>query len=350
METAIIGLPRAGKTTLFNALTGMSAQTGAFSGRNKDLNVAGVHVPDERVERLSDLFKPRKKSLATVHFKDLQVEFTPEGGISVATLADLRPSDAITLVVRAFEDEAVPHPLDRVDPLRDFNKLIDSLMFSDFLVAEKRLERLAKENKRGDQEYQRLERISRRLEEGRLMDRNFFTPEDHKLFSGFGFLTAKPIIVVANTGERAVDTGALEEAVLRQGLVVFHIQGLAEMEISQLPPEDQVEFLENLGIEEPVKDRFLRTIYARLNLISFLTAGEDEVRAWSIPRDTLAARAAGKIHTDLEKGFIRAEVVEWDKLLQAGGFKEAKTSGLLRLEGREYRVRDGDVLTIRFNL
>lgn len=348
METGIIGLPMAGKTTFFNALSGTGGGSMAKSGRG--VNLADVQVPDQRVEHLTDLFRPKKKALATVLFKDIQVDFTLQGGIGAATLAELRSCDAVTLIVRAFEDDAVVHPLHTVDPLRDFHRLLDALLLSDFAVAEKRIERLAREGKRGDREYQRLEKILERLEQGRLLGREFLSQEDQRLFAGFAFLTAKPIIVVANTGESSTDTRALEEAVMHKKLFLFHIQGRAEMEIAQLEPEEQVEFLEHLGIDEPVKNRFLRTIYTQLNLISFLTAGEDEVRAWSVVRDTPAMHAAGKIHSDLEKGFIRAEVVEWDKLLHAGGFKEAKRSGLMRLEGKEYPVKDGDVLTIRFNL
>jgi GTP-binding protein YchF len=356
METAIIGLPLSGKTTFFNALTGLGGSAGGgaggstTAGRGKGPGIADVEVPDVRVELLSSVFRPRKTSRAVVRFKDIQLELSPEGGIKAATIAELRSADALTLVVRAFEDDAVPHPGGRVDPGKDFERLLDSLLFSDFEVIERRLERLEKEGRKGEREHQRLLRARQRLEGGRLLDREFFSAEDERLFWGFGFLSAKPIIVVANTGERTAETSGLERAVLKHDLVLFHIQGHAEMEIAQLPPDDQKEFLEHLGIDEPVKDRFLRAVYAQLNLISFLTAGEDEVRAWSIRRGTTAVRAAGRIHSDLERGFIRAEVVEWDTLLAVGGFKEAKQAGSLRLEGKEYLVQDGDVLTIRFNL
>jgi GTP-binding protein YchF len=353
METAIMGLPGAGKTTFFNALSEReSGESGYRGGARKasKANIADVQVPDERVERLYDLFRPKKKALATVCFKDLQLEFTNGRGIAAAWLAELRSVDALTLVIRAFEDQTVAHPLGEVNPVRDFNHLLDALVFSDYEVAEKRVERLVKEGKKGEREHQRLVKICEHLEQGRLLGQGFFTPEDRSLFSGFAFLTAKPLIVVANTGEQTADTRALEQAVATKGLTLFHIQGKAEMEIAQLDPDEQTEFLEHLGIDEAVKNRFLRTIYAELNLVSFLTAGEDEVRAWSIPRDTPAMRAAGKIHSDLERGFIRAEVVEWSKLLEAGGFKEAKRCGVMRLEGKEYPIKDGDVLTIRFNV
>lgn len=348
-----MGLPQAGKTTFFNALNELrtGGQDRAGGVRNANVaNLADIKVPDERVERLYDLFKPKKKALASVCFKDLQLEFTDNGGIAAASLGQLRSADALTLIIRAFQDDAVAHSLGDVDPLRDFNQLLDAIVFSDYEIAEKRIERLVKEGKKAEREYQRLAKIYEYLEQGRLLGQGFFTPEDRSLFSGFAFLSAKPLIIVANTGETSADTLSLQQAAGARGLTLFHFQGVAEMEIAQLDPGEQIEFLEHMGIDEPVKNRFLRTIYTELNLVSFLTAGEDEVRAWSIPRDTPAMRAAGKIHSDLERGFIRAEVVEWNRLLAAGGFKEAKRNGVIRLEGKDYPVKDGDVLTIRFNV
>ena len=350
METGIIGLPLSGKTTLFNALTGLAAQTSGHSGATKAVNLGDVSVPDERVDLLSAMFKPQRRVLATVRFKDLQAELGEDGGMEASTIGELRTADAITLVVRAFQDEAVPHPLESVDPVRDFHRLVDSLVFSDYAVVERRLERLAKEGKRGDREYQRLEAVRVRLEEGKLIGGDLLSDEDRRLLSGFSFLTAKPIIVVANTGELAADTAGLEKAAQALKLVSFVLRGDMEVEISRLSAEDQPEFLAELGVTEPARTRFLKTIYAALDLTSFLTVGEDEVRAWSIPRGTPAAKAAGRVHTDLEKGFIRAEVVHWTELVEAGGLKEAKSSGKLRLEGKEYPVKDGDVLNIRFNL
>ncbi len=349
METGIIGLPLAGKTTLFNALTGLSARTSTHAGGKGDANVALVDVPDERVERLSVMFQPEKTIFANIRFNDLQVELTEDGGMSAASIAELRNADALTLVIRAFVDEGVPHPHGTLDGLSDFRRLMDTLVFSDLAMAERRMERLVKEGKRGDREHARLEKLCERLGQGKPIGGDLLTAEDRKLFSGFAFLTAKPIIVVANTGEKSCDTAALAAAAGEQGLALFAIQGAAEMEIAQLAPGDQKEFLAALGVKEPARARFIRTIYDALGLISFLTVGEDEVRAWSVPRDVPASRAAGKIHTDLERGFIRAEVVFWSELLEAGGLKEAKSAGKLRLEGRDYVVKDGDVLNIRAN-
>jgi GTP-binding protein YchF len=349
METAIIGLPLAGKTTLFNALTGMNARLSTHSGGKREVNLADVPVPDGRVDRLSEVFGPKSTAYATVRFKDVPVDFTTEGGISARTIAELRGSDALTIVIRTFEEETVPHPLESIDPERDFRNVIESLILSDFAVADKRLERLTKEGRRADREYVRLEKILERLGEGEILGEGLDL-EDRKLFSGFAFLTAKPLIVVANTGESAVDERGLTEAVAERDLPLFVLQGQLELEIASLPPGDQREFLDHLGLEESVSRRFLQTIYERLDLLSFLTAGEDEVRAWSIARNTPAAEAAGRIHSDLQKGFIRAEVVRWDDLAEAGGFREAKAANMMRLEGKDYLVQDGDVLTIRFNL
>jgi ribosome-binding ATPase len=350
METGIIGLPLSGKTTLFNALTGLEARTSTHGAATKAVNLGDVPVPDERVDILSKMFKPQRTVYATVRFKDLQAEFDDDGGMSAATIAELRTSDAITLVVRAFLTESVSHPLEQVNPERDFHKLVDSLVFSDYAVAERRLERLAKEGKKGDREHQRLDKVRERLEEGKLIGSDFLSDEDKRLLSGFSFLTAKPIIVVANTGEASAETVALEAATKERGIAFFVLRADMEAEISRLPPEDQPAFLAELGVTEPARARFLATIYAALDLTSFLTVGEDEVRAWSIPRGMPAVRAAGRIHSDLEKGFIRAEVVFWKELVDAGGLKEAKTTGKLRLEGKEYPVKDGDVLNIRFNV
>jgi hypothetical protein len=349
METAVIGLPLSGKTTLFNALTGQSAPLSAAPGMPKAANVGDVKVPDERVDRLAAIFHPERRVYAIVRFRDLQTLQQEDGGLPAATIGEMRNSDALTLVVRAFQDDGLPHALGEVDPLRDFRRLLDSLVFSDYAVTDKRIERLLKEGKKGDREHQRLEILRARLEEGKLIG-DLFTEDDAKLLSGFAFLTAKPIIVVANSGERSADTSALEATARELGLAFFSLRGDAESEIAQLPDDEQAEFLAEIGRTQSTKARFLATIYAALNLESFLTVGEDEVRAWSIRRGTRASEAAGTIHTDLQKGFIRAEVVHYTELLEAGGLKEAKTAGRLRLEGKDYTVKDGDVLNIRFNL
>ena len=344
METCLIGLPFCGKTTIFNALSGQQA------GSYQQVHLAEVAVPDPRVEQLAALFEKKKAIHATVLLKDLHLEFGEQGGIASGTLGELRTSDAVAIVLRAFVDEAVIHSLGAVDPLRDLRKLLDSMILSDYEIVEKRLERLEKEGKKGDRECLSLEKILARLEEGRCIGADLIHEEDRTLLSGFQFLTAKPMIVVINMGETSVDITEVKLQSQELGIDVFPIQGLQEMEISQLSPEDQAEFLADLGLQDPAKNRFLNALYSRLDLISFLTVGDQEVRAWSIPKGATALKAAGKIHTDMERGFIRAEVISCDRLLADGGFAEARKHGRLRLEGKEYQLQDGDVVMIRFNL
>jgi hypothetical protein len=296
------------------------------------------------------MFPTAKRTYATVRVKELPMTLTEQGGLTAAALAEMRTVDALALVVRAFEDPSVPHPLESVDPARDLQRILDALLFSDYAVAESRLERLAKEGNRSGAEFRALQGLSERLGQGRLITPEGMGSGNAGLLSGFGFLTAKPIIVVVNTGERTADIAALQERAGELGLDLFLIQGRQEMEISLLEPEDQREFLADLGLTESARDRFLRQVYGSLDLISFLTAGDKDVRAWSIRSGDTAVKAAGRIHTDLAKGFIRAEVVPYGELLATGGFAEARKAGKLRLEGKDYVVADGDVLTIRFNL
>jgi GTP-binding protein YchF len=344
METCLVGLPFCGKTTIFNALSGQQA------GGYQQVHLGEVTVPDPRVEQLAALFDKKKMIHPTVLLKDLHLEFGDQGAIASGTLGELRTSDAVAIVLRAFVDEAVVHPLGTVDPLRDLQRLLDSMILSDYEIVEKRQERLEKEGKKGDREYLSLEKISARLEEGRCIGSDLIHEEDRVLLAGFQFLTAKPMIVVINMGEASVDIAEVQRQSLELGIDVFPIQGLQEMEISRLSPEDQKEFLADLGLQDPAKNRFLNALYSRLELISFLTVGDREVRAWSIQKGASALKAAGKIHTDMERGFIRAEVIPCDQLLADGGFAEARKHGRLRLEGKEYQVQDGDVVMIRFNL
>jgi ribosome-binding ATPase len=349
METAVIGLPASGKTTIFNALTGQQASLSEFAGARKQMHLAEVQVPDARVDKLTALFHPKKTVYATVLFRDVPIDYDPETGISAASIADIRKADAVTLVIRAFLDESVPHPLKSTEPLRDFRKVLDALVFADLEVADKRRERLEKEGKRDSREYHILERILEKLGSGSGLGTGFLSEDEEKLLSGFSFLTLKPLIVVLNSGEKSADLKPLLDHCTAMGIACFPIRGDLEMEIAQLPPADQVEFLKDIGLSEPAKNRFLAHVYGTLKLISFLTAGVDEVRAWSIHEGTPAVKAAGKIHSDLEKGFIRAEVVPCQVLLDCGGDAEAKKLGKIRLEGKEYIVKDGDVIVIRFN-
>jgi GTP-binding protein YchF len=350
METVIIGLARSGRTTIFNALTGQSAATGDAGGGKKQAYISEVKVPDDRLDRLAALYKPKKLTHAPVLFKDLPLEHDQEGGITATSLADVRRADAVAIVIRAFASEAVMHPLKEPKPLRDFRKVMDSLVFGDYEIAEKRVARLDKEAKRDGREYRVLQQIVPRLGGGKPLGAGFFPPEDEKIFSGFGFLTAKPIFLVINTGEQTLDHAELIADAKALGIEGFPIRGDMEMEIAQLAAEDQKEFLQDLGLQEPAKNRFLRHVYSTLRLVSFFTVGEDECKAWSIPEGTSAVGAAGEIHSDLAKGFIRAEVATWQDVLAGGDFAGAKKANKLRLEGKEYVVKDGDVLLIRFNV
>jgi GTP-binding protein YchF len=350
METAIIGLARSGKTTIFNALTGQAALTGDAAGGRKQAALTEVKVPDERLDRLAKLYSPKKLTHASVLFKDLPLEHDDEGGITPASLADVRRADALVIVIRAFASDAVVPALKDHSPLRELRRVTDSLVFGDYEIAEKRLARLEKEAKRDSREYKVLQQIVERLGAGKLLGTTFIAPDDARVFAGFGFLTAKPLFVIVNTGEAPLPHDDLLQAAAESGMDTFTIRGDLEMEIAQLPSEDQKEFLADLGLEEPAKNRFLRHVYATLHLVSFFTVGEDECKAWSIREGTTAVGAAGEIHSDLAKGFIRAEVAQWQDVLDSGDFAATKKTNKLRLEGKEYVVKDGDVLLIRFNV
>jgi ribosome-binding ATPase len=350
METVIIGLARCGRTTIFNALTGQAAATGDAGGGKKQAYLAEVKVPDDRLDRLGALFSPKKLTHAAVQFKDLPLEHTDEGGITAASLADVRRADAVSIVVRAFASDAVAPAMKGSTPLRDFRTVMDSLVFGDYEIAEKRLARLDKEAKRDSREYHVLQQIVERLGAGKPLGAGFIAADDQKTFAGFGFLTTKPLFVLINTGDKVLAHDELTAEAAAAGIDAFVIRGDMEMEIAQLAPEDQKDFLRDLGLEEPAKNRFLRHVYSTLHLISFFTAGEDECKAWSIREGTTAVNAAGEIHSDLAKGFIRAEVAAWQDMLAHGDFPALKKVNKLRLEGKEYVVKDGDVLLIRFNV
>ncbi len=350
METVIVGLARSGKTTIFNALTGQTAPTGDSGGGKRQPYLSEVRVPDDRLDQLAAAYSPKKLTHATVLFKDLPFEHDEEGGIAPAGLADARKADAIAIVVRAFENESVPAAIPGSTPLRELRKVMDSLVFGDYEIAEKRVARLEKEAKKDGREYHLLQQIVSRLGSGKPLGSSFFAADDQKLFAGFGFLTTKPLFVIVNLGDKAIGHDDLLAEAAEMGVDAFPIRGDMEMEIAQLPAQDQKDFLQDLGLTEPAKNRFLRHVYATLHLVSFFTVGDDECKAWSIREGATAVAAAGEIHSDLAKGFIRAEVADWRDVLDGGDFAKAKKAGKVRLEGKEYIVKDGDVLLIRFNV
>ncbi len=361
MKIAIIGLPQSGKTTVFNALTGGSAETGNFSSGRLEPNIASVKVPDERVSALSRLYNPRKTTFAEVQYVDiggLEGAGERRDTIPPEVMTYLGTADAFLHVVRSFEDDSVPHPKGTVAPERDRVALEQELLLSDQVVVERRLERLGKEISKlpakdraiREMEYKVLDRFREGLEaEQPIRDLDPPTAQEEKLLRGFQFLTAKPVLVVHNVGEdqlgdeQSGSTGSGPEASIT-------LSAKIEAELAQLSPEDAAEFMADLGLEEAARDRVISASYQLLGLISFMTVGEDEVRAWTIRQATCAAEAGGVIHSDIQRGFIRAEVVPWKDLLDAGGMAGAKKQGKVRLEGKDYLIQDGDVSHFLFNV
>jgi ribosome-binding ATPase len=366
MQIAIVGLAGSGKTTVFNTLTRGHAETGGFGGVT--LNVGVVKVPDDRLIRLADIFKPKKIVQADVTYVDLPAPPpSTEGHVGTEELpADhlgrLRDSDALLHVVRAFEDPSNPHPDGSVDAARDLERLDLEFILADLSMTERRLERLQGSGRHGTQAEreaaEREEVVLRRLHEGLeqgtpIRDLELDVDEE-KAIRGFRFLTQKPVLVLLNVGES--DLGSAPELVARIGAGYEHRHALIEalsakieMELGELEPDEAAVFMEELGIAESGLDRVIALSYQLLGLISFLTAGPDEVRAWPIRDGSNAVDAAGAIHTDLAKGFIRAESVSYEDLLSLGSMAEARKAGRLRSEGKTYRVRDGDVLEILFS-
>ena len=366
LVSTITGLPYVGKTTLFNLLTGGHAATGGFAGAEAETNVGVAKVPDERVDKLSALFKPKKTTYAEVTYRDLGLTHSAEKGQGLSTqkLGDLRSSDAIVHVVRAFRDPSVPHVDTTVDPVRDLSSVELELLFADHAVVERRMERIEPElrSAKGPEREAREREKAVLLKAKAALDTE--TPlrdialddEERKAIRGYRFLTLQPQLVVANMDEADVAKPDAVLAPLRaaiakhKAMAVVPVSAKLEAEIADLPADEAAAFRADLGMSEPALHRIVRATYELLGLISFFTTGEDEVRAWTIPQGTPAQQAAGAIHSDLERGFIRAEVIQWDELLELGSWTKAKEVGKLRVEGKDYVVQDGDVLEIRFNV
>lgn len=356
MRLGIIGLPQAGKTTLFNALTRGSAPTGIAAGKI-EVRTAVVDVPDPRVDRLSAMYKPKKTIYTKVTYADIAgLEGSAnKSGISGTLLNQLTQMDGFIQVVRCFEDENVPHPAGSVDPLRDVVSMDSELLLNDQIAVERRLERLAEERKKGggrdraviERETQLFERFNAALQEESPLRNLNVDAEEEKFLSSYGLLTRKPMLIVLNLAEGQV---APKLAYPHQHSQVVALQGKLEMDIAQLPAEEAEAFLAEYGIEEPSLNKMIRLSYDLLGLQSFFTVGPDECRAWTVRRGATAPEAAGVIHSDLQKGFIRAEVMTYHDLTTLGGEAEVKTHGKLRLEGKGYIVQDGDILNIRFNV
>ncbi len=356
MRLGIIGLPQSGKTTLFNALTRGTQPTGIASGK-MEVHTAVVDVPDPRVDHLSAMFKPKKTIYAKVTYTDIAGLDGSAGksGIPGTLLNQLSQMDGFIHVVRVFEDENVPHPSDTIDPVRDIQAMDSEFILNDLIAVERKVEKLGEERRKGagrdkaliEREMALFERLNEALNNEIPLRDVDISADEEKLLSGFGFLSRKPVLIVLNLSE---GQQAPEIEYPHRHSQIVPLQGKLEMDISQLPPDEMAMFLEEYGIEEPSLNRMIRLSYDLLGLQSFFTAGQDECRAWTTDRGATAPVAAGVIHTDLQKGFIRAEVVAYDDLMSLGGMTEAKAHGKLRLEGKEYIVKDGDVLNIRFAL
>jgi len=359
MRLGIIGLPQSGKTTIFNALTGQALPTGFGSSGQMEVHTGVVNVPDERVGFLSGLYQPKKTTYAAVTYKDIGGldSGISEGGLSGPLRNELAQVDGFLLVVRAFQDEDIPHPLDSLDPQRDFETIMGEFLLLDMITVENRLARLKEEWHKGKVEERRfneietalMERLHNHLEAEQPLRGLDLSAEEIKLVRGYGLMTLKPVLVLVNTGDDTPDPASLV-AVSGSKIALAALQGQLESEIAQLPPDERGDFLEEYGIAEPGASRIVRLSYNLLGIQSFFTVGGDEVRAWSIQAGATAVEAAGTIHTDLARGFIRAEIIPYDVLHELGDEKAVKAAGKQRLEGKTYIVQDGDIITVRFNV
>ena len=346
MKAGLVGYAQTGKTTLFNALTGQSAATGA--GRSDKPNLGVIKVPDVRVDRLTEIYKPRKTVFAEIMFVDVPGPRSKGAGLDSATLQALREVDALTLVLRGFPELDGTAP----DPVRELMDFESELIINDQIVVERRVERLRKEQSHGP-ELEILETCLEALSDGRPLRTLTFRPEQEKVLSSYSFVSRRPLVAVLNVTEdeaAAAPSDDLVTAGEKQGVEVMTVCASIEEEIARLPREDQAEFLASLGLEEAASARFVRRAYALLDYISFFTVGPDEVRAWTTRRGDFAPKAAGRVHSDMERGFIRAEVMKYGDFIVAGSEQKMKETGKFRVEGKAYVVEDGDLLCFRFNV
>jgi len=348
MNVGLVGFSRAGKTTLFNALTELSIEVGGFESKHEP-TLSVVKVPDPRVDALSDIVHPKEKKHAEVTFLDFPPSQERKAALEQQSLVQMREVDALAQVVGAFKDPMSSEP---PQPARDLAAFQTELILADLAVIEKRLERLKKE-KGKEREQELLTRCQAMLEDERPLRVMEVLPEESNILAGFAFLSQKPLLIVYNTDESALHEELppeIQAYASAQNLLVVPVCGKLEMEIAQLTEEEQGAFLTELEISESAKDRFIRHAYEHLNLMSFFTAGPMEVRAWTITRGTKAVHAAGKIHSDIERGFIRAEVISYADYIEHRGEAGCRSAGKLRLEGKDYLMQDGDVIHIRFNV
>ena len=355
MKIGLMGLPHSGKTTVFNALTSAEADVQAYAAEKAEPNLAVVDVMDERVTRLSQMYEPKKTIHATIEMMDfvgLTHDSVKGSALSDQSIALLKNTDALALVVRNYRDDLKEPP----NPLADVSKVEEELLFSDLALCEGRLERIEKSYQRGKKtpqlqmEEKVVRRILEQLNDEKPVRKLSMTKDEQKIIRGFQLLTEKPMMVVLNSNEvNFGDNQAILDKIGKEYSVI-EFAGKFEMELSRLDEEEMALFMEDMGVTESARDRLTRMAYRTLEYISFFTVGSDEVRAWTLKKGNLALDAAGTIHTDLARGFIRAECFSYDELMEFGSEKGIKEKGRLRLEGKNYVVQDGDILNIRYNL
>ncbi len=363
MKIGILGLPNVGKSTLFNSITKAGAECANYPFCTIEPNVGVVAVPDERLDKLAQMYKPQKVTHAMVEFVDIAglVKGASKGeGLGNKFLSHIRETDAICEVVRCFDDSNITHVDGRIDPLRDIETINLELIFADIETVEKRIEKakkMLKTDKKYQEEIDLLEKIKTNLEKGISARSLQYTDEEQAVLKDMFLLTSKPIIYVANISEEQignyendVNVQKVKEYAMKENSEVVPLCVKIEEEISTLDDEDKREMLEAMGLEESGLDKLIRESYDLLGLMSFLTAGEPEVRAWTIKKGTKAPQAAGKIHSDIERGFIKAEVVSYEDLIKEGSMSIAKEKGLVRSEGKDYIMQDGDIVLFKFNV